>query len=145
MNLPKLTDVYTACTIGVTMELPDLGLIVNVPDGDRTVGAAAEADLTVWTDRERVAGRRLRGQFGLDARRGRAEVPDGDHACFATDDQCAVVRQQFAGSDVVVALQTFQGADRLFNLARYFRCVYVPNFHTACGREKVVRIFEVQT
>ena len=118
------------------MELPDLFLIVDVPDGDRAVRTTAEAHLTVRTDRERVAGRRLRRQFGLDARRGRAEVPDRDYARLTADDQRTVVRQQLAGPNVVVTLQALQGADRLLWLSRRFRGAYVPDFHAACQRKK---------
>ena len=48
---------------------PNERLVVQVPDGDVAVAAAAEADLRVGTDGERVAGGRARRQLRLDARR----------------------------------------------------------------------------
>lgn len=130
----ELTDIYTASTVGVAVELPDLRLIVNVPDRDRTVRAAAEAHLTVRTDGERIAGRRLRCEFGLDARRGRAEIPDWDYARLTADDQRTIVRQQFAGSNVIITLQTLERADRQFCWAGFW-CVYIPDFYTAYDGE----------
>ena len=49
-------------------EEPDELLVVQVPHGDVAVRAAAEADLRVGTQCERVARRRRRLQLGLDAR-----------------------------------------------------------------------------
>ena len=53
----------------MALELAHQLLVVQVPYGDVAVRAAAEADLRVGTDGQRVAGRCARRQLGLDARR----------------------------------------------------------------------------
>lgn len=91
---------------------PDEGLVVQVPHGDVAVAAAREAHLGVGADGQRVARRRRRRQLGLDARRGRRQVPDGQRAGLATHDQRAAVRQQLAGADVVIPVLGAEGTVR---------------------------------
>lgn len=81
---------------------PDHGLVLQVPDHDVAVAAAGKADLGVGADGQGVAGRGRGGQLGLDARGGRRQVPDGQGAGLPSHDQTAAVRQQLAGTDVVV-------------------------------------------
>jgi len=50
-------DVNAACPVRVSLELSDKGLVVEVPDRDVAITAAAEADLGVWADGQSVAGR----------------------------------------------------------------------------------------
>lgn len=86
------------------MELPHQGLILQVPHGNVTVGAAGEAHFRVGRDGQRVAGRRIRGQFGLDARCGTSEIPDGQVGRFTTNDQRPTIGQKLHRADVVVPL-----------------------------------------
>jgi len=97
-------DVYAASAVRVSLELAHQRLVLQVPNGNVAVAAAAEAHLRVGTDGERVARRRRRGQLGLDARRGRRQVPDGQVARLPTHDQRPTVRQQLHRADVVVPL-----------------------------------------
>lgn len=91
---------------------PDQGLVVQVPDGDVAVAAAREAHLGIGADGQRVAGGRRRRQLGLDARRGRRQVPDGQSAGLAPHDQRAPVRQQLARADVVIPVLGGKGQGR---------------------------------
>lgn len=75
---------------------------MQVPDGDVPVAAAGEADFGVRADGQGVAGRCRGGELSLDAGRLRSQVPDGQRAGLTADDQCAAVRQQLAGADVVI-------------------------------------------
>lgn len=75
-------------------QLPDEGLVVQVPHDDVAVAAAGETDLVVWTDGQRVA-RRSRGrQLCLDARSGRGQVPDGQGAGFTSDYQSSPIWEE---------------------------------------------------
>lgn len=85
---------------------------MQVPDGDVAVAAAREAHLGVGADGQRVAGGRRGRQLGLDARRGRRQVPDGQGAGLAPHDQRAAVRQQLAGADVVIPVLGTHGTVR---------------------------------
>ena len=81
---------------------PDHGLVLQVPDHDVAVAAAGEADLGVRTNGQGIAGGRRGGQLRLDARSGCRQVPDGQGAGFTAHDQTPAIRQQLAGTNVVV-------------------------------------------
>ena len=81
---------------------PHQRLVVQVPHSDVAVAAAGEADLGVRTDGQGIAGGRRGGQLRLDARRGCRQVPDGQGAGFTAHNQTPAVRQQLAGTNVVV-------------------------------------------
>merc|ERR1719239_140558 len=104
--------VDTARTVRVSLELSDLRLIMQVPHGNVTVTAAAEAYLGVWTDSQGVAGRGRARHLCLDSWRGRGQVPDTQIAGLSTHHQGPTVRQQLDRSDVVLPLQTVQLTDR---------------------------------
>lgn len=89
-------DVNTGGAVSVALELAHELLVVQVPHSDVAVRAAAEANVRVGADGERVARGRRRGKLGLDARRRTAEVPDAYGARLAADDQRAAVGKQFA-------------------------------------------------
>lgn len=82
--------------------LPDQSLVVKVPDNNVSIAAAGEADLVVRGDGESVAGRGRRCQLRLDARSGSGQIPDGQRAGLAADDQRPPIRQKLAGADVVI-------------------------------------------
>lgn len=84
--------------------LPDQSLVVKVPDNNVSVTAAGEADLVVGGDGERVAGRGGRRQLRFDARSGSGQIPDGQRAGLAANDQRPSIRQQLAGADVVISV-----------------------------------------
>ena len=104
-------DVDAAGPVRVALELPDQGLVVQVPDRDVAVTAAAEAHLGVGADGQRVAGRGRAGELRLDAGVGGRQVPDGQGAGLAPHHQGAAVGQQLDGADVVLPLQTVQLGD----------------------------------
>lgn len=82
---------------------------MQVPNGDVSVAAAREADFGVGADGQGVARRRRRSELGLDARCLRGQIPDGQRAGLASDDQCATVRQQLTGADVVIPVLSHRG------------------------------------
>ena len=96
----------------MSLELSDKGLVVEIPDRDVAVTAAAEADLGVGADGEGVAGRGRAGELRLDARVGGGQVPDGQCARLPSDNQRPTVRKQLDASDVVLSLETVQLGDR---------------------------------
>ena len=53
---PISRDVNAAGPISVALELAHQGLVVQVPDCNIAITAAAEADLGVWADGQRIAG-----------------------------------------------------------------------------------------
>jgi len=69
-------DIDTGCAIGVTLELSYERLILQVPHGDVSIAATAEADLGIRRDRQGVTRRCRGGQFGLDPRRWTRQIPD---------------------------------------------------------------------
>lgn len=77
---------------------------MKVPDHNVSVAAAGEADLVVGGDGERVAGRGGRRQLRLDARSGSGQIPDGQRAGLAANDQRPSIREDFAGADVVISV-----------------------------------------
>lgn len=83
---------------------------MKVPDGDVPVGAAGEANLRVGTDGQSVTGGRRRGQLRLDTRGGRGQIPDGQGARLAPDDEGPPVGEQPTGADVVVSVLIGQEA-----------------------------------
>lgn len=85
---------------------------MQVPDGDVPVAAAGEADLGVGADGQSVAGRGRGGELGLDAGRLRGQVPDGQRAGLASDDQRASVGQQLTGADVVIPVLLHRGQSK---------------------------------
>ena len=66
---PVRRDVNAAGSSRVSLELPDQGLVVEIPHCDVPVGAAAKAHLAVRADGQRVviAGGAWPGQVCLDA------------------------------------------------------------------------------
>ena len=83
---------------------PHQRLVVQVPDRDVAVTAAREADLGVGADGQGVARRGRGRQLRLDARGRSRQVPDGQSAGFPSHDEGATVREQFAGTDVVISV-----------------------------------------
>lgn len=77
---------------------------MKIPDGYVPVGAAGEADLRVGADGQSVTGGRRRGQLRLDSRGRRCQIPDGQGARFAPDDEGPPVREQPTGPDVVISV-----------------------------------------
>lgn len=84
--------------------VPDQRLIVKVPDGDVPVRAAGEAHLGVWADGQSVAGWGRRRQLSLDPWGGCGQVPYGEGASLAPNDQGPSVRKQATGTNVVVSV-----------------------------------------
>lgn len=145
----KTTGRIEACSLPPLR--PDERLVVQVPDGDVPVAAAGEADFGVGADGQGVAGRGRGGELGLDARRLGGQVPDGQRAGLAPDDQCAAVRQQLAGADVVIPVLV-RGEDRenqcVFgaveperfgneSLAERRKIITGPNCGTFASREEI--------
>lgn len=77
---------------------------MEVPHGDVSIGAAGEADLGIGADGQSIAGRSRGSELSLDAGRLRGQIPDGQRARLAADDQGAAVGQQLAGADVIVSV-----------------------------------------
>lgn len=75
---------------------------MQVPHGNVAVAAAGEADLGVGADGQGVAGGGRGRQLGLDAWGRRSQVPNGQSAGFPSHYQSAAIREQFAGTDVVI-------------------------------------------
>lgn len=88
----------------VTSQLPDEGLIVEVPHYDVAVAAAGETDLVVRTDGQRVARRSGGRQLSLDARCGRGQVPYRQSAGFTPHYEGPSIWEELAGADVVVSV-----------------------------------------
>lgn len=86
---------------------------MEVPHGDVSIRAAGEADLGVRADGQSVAGRSRGRELGLYAWRLRGQVPDGQSAGLATDNQGAAIRQQLAGADVIVSILQQQRQKKL--------------------------------
>ena len=97
-------DVDARGAVRMSLELTNQLLVVQIPDGDVTVAAAAEADVGVWTDGQSVTSRGIGGEFCLDSRRRSREIPDADGTRFPSDDQRPVVGKQLTRPDVVVSL-----------------------------------------
>lgn len=119
-------DIDTACSICVALELSDKGLVVEVPDGDVSIGAAGEADLGVRADGQCVTGGSRRSEFCLYSGCLGGQVPDGQRAGLATHYQGAAVRQQLAGADVIVSVQAVE----LGHGALAARLADIPDFDT---------------
>ena len=81
---------------------PHQRLVVQVPHSDVAVAAAGEADLGVGADGQGVAGGGRGRQLCLDARGGSRQVPDGQGTSFPSHYESAAIREQFAGTDVVI-------------------------------------------
>ena len=77
----------------MSLELTDQRVVVQVPNRDVTIGAAAETEFGVGTDGQGIAGRRVRAQLGFDARRRSGQVPDAEVARLPPDDEGARVRK----------------------------------------------------
>lgn len=88
---------------------PDQGLVVQVPDSYVPVAAAGEADFGIRADGQGITGGSRGRQLGLDAGRGRGQVPDGERAGLAAHDERAPVRKQLAGADVIVPVLEGEG------------------------------------
>ncbi|PWA20856.1 hypothetical protein CCH79_00007197, partial [Gambusia affinis] len=73
----------------------------HVPDDDVAVAAAGEADLVVGGDGQGVACRGGRRQLRLDAGSRRGQIPDGQRAGLASNDQGPTVGEDFTGTDTV--------------------------------------------
>lgn len=91
---------------------PNESLVVQVPNGDVSIAAAGEADFGVRADGQGVARRGRGGQLRLDARRLGGQIPDGQRAGFASNDQCAAIRQQLTGADVVIPVLLHRGQSK---------------------------------
>ena len=85
---------------------------MQVPNGNVSVAAAGEADFGVGADGQCVARWGGRRKLGLDARCLRGQVPDGQSAGLASNDQCAAIRQQLTGADVVIPVLLHTGQSR---------------------------------
>lgn len=86
------------------MVSPDKRLVVQVPHSYVPVAAAGKADFGVRADGQGIAGGGRGRQLSLDAGCGRGQVPDGECAGLTAHNECAPVREQFAGADVVVPI-----------------------------------------
>lgn len=75
---------------------------MQVPDGDVTVTAAREADLGVGADGQGVAGGGRGRQLCLDAWGRSRQVPDGQSTGLPSHNEGATIREQSAGTDVVI-------------------------------------------
>ena len=120
-------DVDAAGAVGVALELPDQGLVVEIPHCDVPVAAAAEAHLAVRADGQGVAGRGRAGHFSFDSRSWRRQVPDRNCACFSSHHQGSAVRQELDAADVVVPGEAVKLGDGCFPP----RLADVPDLHTA--------------
>ncbi|TNN86967.1 hypothetical protein EYF80_002722 [Liparis tanakae] len=67
----------------------------------KAVRSTGEADFGVGADGQGVARRGRGGELRLDAGRLRGQIPDGQCAGLASDNQCAAIRQQLTGADAV--------------------------------------------
>ena len=81
---------------------PHQRLVVQVPHSNVAIAAAREADLGVRADGQGVAGGGRGRQLCLDARGGSRQVPDGQGTSFPSHYESAAIREQFAGTDVVI-------------------------------------------
>lgn len=82
---------------------------MQVPNGNVSIAAAGEADLGIGADGQCVACRGRGGELSLDAGRLRSQIPDGQCAGLTSDNQCAAIRQQLTGADVVIPVLLHRG------------------------------------
>lgn len=82
---------------------------MQVPNGDVSITAAGEADFGIGADSQGVARRGRRSEFSLDAGRLRGQIPDGQSAGLASNNQCATIRQELTRSDVVIPVLLHRG------------------------------------
>lgn len=82
---------------------------MQIPNGDVSITAAGEADFGVGADSQGVARWGGRGELSLDAGRLGGQVPDGQSAGLASNNQCATIRQELTGSDVVIPVLSYGG------------------------------------
>jgi hypothetical protein len=111
----------------VALELAHQGLVVQVPDRNVPVAAAAEAHLGVGADGQGVAGRGGAGELSLDPGCGGSQVPDRQGARLSSHNQGSTIRQQLDGPDVVVSGETIQLRDRSLSS----RLANIPDLDTS--------------
>ena len=110
----------------MTLELPHKCLIVEIPDCNVAITAAAKAYFRVWAYGKSIASRSTRRHLSLDSGSWSCQVPDGDGAGFSAYYQGPSIWQKFDGPDVVVPLKAVQLRNRGFALGQ----ADVPNFDT---------------
>ncbi len=88
---------------------PNESLVVQVPNSNVSITAAGEADFGIGADGQGVACRGGGGELGLDTGRLRSQIPDGQCAGLTSDNQCAAIRQQLTGADVVIPVLLHRG------------------------------------
>lgn len=81
---------------------PHQRLVVQVPHGNVAITAAGEADLGVRAYGQGIAGGGRGCQLCLDAWGGSRQVPNGQSTGFPSHYESAAIREQFAGTDVVI-------------------------------------------
>jgi len=104
LGIAAISSLITGSKLSNIPSIPDQRLVVQIPHGYVSVGAAGEADLGVGADGQSVARGRGRSQLGLDPRGRRGQVPDRQSARLAPDDESPAVRKQPTGADVVVSV-----------------------------------------
>lgn len=82
---------------------------MQVPNSYVSITAAGEADFGVRADGQGVACRGRGGELGFDAGCLRGQIPDGQCAGLASNNQCAAIRQQLTGADVVISVLLHRG------------------------------------
>lgn len=97
-----MRDVYTAGPICVALELPDQGLVVQIPNRNVPIAAAGETDFGIRTDGQGITGWSRGRQLSLDSGCGRGQVPDGKRAGLTTHNERAPIGEKLARADVVV-------------------------------------------
>lgn len=90
---------------------------MEVPDGNVSITAAGEADFGVGADSQGVACRGRGGELSLDAGCLRGQIPDGQCAGFASNNQCAAIRQQLTGADVVIPVLLHKGQSKSIHVS----------------------------
>jgi len=78
----------------VTLELPDQGLIMQIPNCNVAIAAAAEAHFRVRADGKGIACWGTGCHFGFNSGLGGCQIPDGYGAGFTTHNQGAAVGEK---------------------------------------------------